>query len=360
VLAGASDQSPATASEASAPTRFAGSPVSIGLPEGDTKAVLADARLRMDSGVCKVSRVSPDGRSIELFTMGQGTFQQTLSRGETLRLDPQGHAGEYSVHLTLLGQFPWWAIVSATGMMLVAVVAVYYWRRVSAAQFRWFWIGVGLWTVAVAVKLIWAMATHKAIIGFLKQHLSSPLLVASGGLYLGIQSSLCEIGLTLLAVVIWRQLGREAGRAIAIGVGAGAFEAFLLGAAQLAAGVMATAGLTSSTQIAAQLAAGAASTPLVWLVGPVERAIAILCHASCRALVLLGFVQRRPMMVFWGFAIFTLLDGIAGAAHVSGKLGTFSVWWIELAILPLALVNVPILRWCWRRGGDRTSRYAPT
>jgi len=63
-------------------------------------------------------------------------------------------------------------------------------------------------------------------------------------------------------------------------------------------------------------------------------------------LILLGLNYRKPMMVFWGFWIFALLDSVAGAAQLSERLGTFSLWWIELAILPFALVSVPILRWC--------------
>ena len=87
----------------------------------------------------------------------------------------------------------------------------------------------------------------------------------------------------------------------------------------------------------------------MWLIGPVERVIAILCHASSRTLILLGVVHRRRMIIVWGFVLFTLLDGIAGGVHVSGKLGTFSPWWVELALLPFALVSVPILRWCYKK-----------
>ncbi len=244
------------------------------------------------------------------------------------------------------------ALVPGLGMILVAAVAVVYWRRASRARFRWFWIGAGLWTVAVAVKVLAALASNAAVLGWLKQSLSYPLFVVCGGLFGGLQSSLCEIGFTLLAVWIWRALGRDAGRAIAIGVGAGAFEAMLLGVGTLAAVALAIAGLPATEPIRQELLKAAATIPLFWLVAPVERVIAILCHASTRALVLLGVTQRRWMMVFWGFAIFTVLDGIAGAAHVSGKMGAFSVWWIELAILPLALISIPILGWCYRRWGE--------
>ncbi len=244
------------------------------------------------------------------------------------------------------------ALVPGLGMILVAAAAVICWRRISRAGFRWFWIGAGLWTIAVAVKVGCALVGNKAVIGLLKDNLPYPLLVVCGGLFVGLQSSLCEIGFTLLAVWIWRVLGRDAGRAIALGVGAGAFEAMLLGLGSLVAVAVAIAGLPGTEPIRQELDKAAATIPLFWLVAPVERVIAILCHASSRALVLLGVAQRRWVMVFWGFAIFTLLDGIAGAAHVSGKLGTFSVWWIELAILPFGLVSIEILARCYRRWGE--------
>jgi hypothetical protein len=93
----------------------------------------------------------------------------------------------------------------------------------------------------------------------------------------------------------------------------------------------------------------AARNPVFWLIASVERVIAILCHVSSRTLVLLGTTHHRPWMVFLGFAIFTILDGIVVAAHLTGALGSFSMWWIELALLPWALVSIPIIRWCYLR-----------
>ena len=235
--------------------------------------------------------------------------------------------------------------------MLVAVVAVVFWRRKSHAAFRWFWIGAGLWTVAVAVKVALALLCDLRLIAVLKASLSHPLYVTCGGLYVGIESSLCEIGFTLLAVLIWRQLGKEAGRAIAIGLGAGGFEAFLVGVGVLVPVIIVLAGLPAAEKLSDAMGMAAATTPLSWLAGPVERIIAILVHASSRALVLLGVAHRRVGMVLAGFAIFTAVDAVAGAAHLSGKLGTFSMWWIELAVLPLAVASIPILRWCYRCWG---------
>jgi hypothetical protein len=162
------------------------------------------------------------------------------------------------------------------------------------------------------------------------------------------------IGFTLLAVLIWHQLGRDAGRAIAIGVGAGAFEALLLGIGTAAGGLSLMFVRGPEVEKAVQALGQVASvTPLLWLIGSVERIIAILCHASSRALILLGVTKKKYMLVFWGFLIFTLLDGIAGGVHVAGLIGKISMWWVELALVPFALASVPILIWCWKGWGGQ-------
>ena len=245
-----------------------------------------------------------------------------------------------------LGIFP------AVGMMIVAAVFVAYWRRVSKLQFKWFWVGAGLWTVAVILKTVFALLAHKKALSMMEEHLSYPLFIIAGGLFVGAYSSLFEIGLTLLAVIIWRKLGTDANRAIGIGIGAGTFEAFLLGVAVLVTVCISLAGLPGGESIREEFDTAAVVTPLFWLVPPLERIIAILCHTTCRILVLLGVVQRKYMMVFWGFLIFTLADGVVGAVIVSEKMGQFSMWWIELAVLPVAIISIPILRWCYRSGGS--------
>lgn len=241
------------------------------------------------------------------------------------------------------------SLFSDLGMLVVGSGALVYWRWVSKVQLRWFWAGAGLWTVAVALKVVCALLTTTPVIGFLKESLPHQLYVVTGAAFVGIQSSLFEIGLTLLAVLICKQLGRDGNRAIGIGVGAGAFEAMVLSLTAFAAVLACLSGVPGTEKIRESIDKVAAVTPLFWLLAPVERAIAILCHASSRALVLLGVTNRKPGMVISGFLIFTTIDGIAGAAHLSGIIGKISMWWIELALLPFALVCIPILCWCFRR-----------
>jgi hypothetical protein len=237
-------------------------------------------------------------------------------------------------------------------MVLVGLAAAWYWWRVSGARARWFWIGTALWTVAVIIKFTIAILANARVVAVLKDHLPHTAFVAAGGLFTGIESSLCEIGLTLLAGLIWKQLGENAGRAIAVGVRAGAFEAVILGLANLASVLAWRAGVPGTEQIGEALQVAAASTPVFWLAGPVERVIAILVHAASRGLVLVGIRHARIGMIAGGFLIFTYIDAIAGGVQISGSLGRVSLWWIELLISTAAFVSLPSIWWLHRRFGD--------
>lgn len=242
-------------------------------------------------------------------------------------------------------------VVSGLGQMGVACAGVACWSLFAKAGAKWFWAGAALWTIAVALKLLCARSAGKAAIGFLHAHLPFPGFVVAGGLYTGVQSSVFEMGLTLLAVFIWPSLGRSSGEAIAVGVGAGAIEALILAVLGLVSTFFNSPESAEAPMPHGDKTIEASATPFFWLLGTVERTIALLCHASSRALLLLGAVHGAYIMIFWGVALFSLLDGVAGALHISGKIQTVSLWWIELALSPFALLSVLILLWCYENYG---------
>lgn len=243
----------------------------------------------------------------------------------------------------------WVFLAPGAGMIVVAVASVILWRRLSYARWRWFAVGAGVWFVAVAIKIVWSVSLDRAVIGALEAHVPARAYHVLGGLYVGVQSSICEIGLTLAAALIWRQMTRAPGRGIAVGVGAGAFEALLLGVTAVAGIIAVVHSHVGGEKALEQLERLARVTPLLWLVAPVERILAILCHTSSRALVLLAVAKKRPLLFWWGFLLFAGLDAVAGYAHVAEHVGKISTWWIELAILPFALVSIPIICWCTRK-----------
>ncbi len=156
-------------------------------------------------------------------------------------------------------------LIPGSGMMLVGALAAFYWRRRSGAEARWFWLGAGLWSISVALKLTWGILTNPFVIGLLKPVLSYPLLyVVCQGLYVGVRSSIFEMGFTILAGLTWRQLGKDASRAIAIGVGAGAFEALFLGLRAVVPMALVVIGAPGTTEEAAKAisAAGRRTAPM--------------------------------------------------------------------------------------------------
>jgi hypothetical protein len=239
------------------------------------------------------------------------------------------------------------SLLAALGMAAVGAAAVICWKRISLLPLRWVWMGAGLWALAVVLKLGCALSVNQKVVVFLASMHSQLLLLAGGGLFLGLESSFFEIGLTIAAVWKWRQLGRDAPRAIGIGVGAGAVEALLMGLVTLVLAAISLSGTPEGMEMAEQTRNLREATPLFWLLPPVERLLALLGHAASRSLVLLGVAHRRPAMVFWGWLMFALVDGVAGVFLLTGKMDHISMWWVELAVLPFALVSVPILRWCW-------------
>jgi uncharacterized membrane protein len=75
---------------------FEGTPVTLEAPRIGAP-VRVHVYLRMDQGVCRVSRVTPEQKQSEMFWMGKGSWHSQLPPGDSLRLDPQGNTGEYWV-----------------------------------------------------------------------------------------------------------------------------------------------------------------------------------------------------------------------------------------------------------------------
>lgn len=246
-------------------------------------------------------------------------------------------------------------LLSGSLMILVGVAFVFGWKAWSHTQWRWFLAGAAIWTGGVALKFLCAYFLNEPTLDALKASLPHVAYVVAGSVSMGLYTGVFEIGITLLACLVWKSMSREPNRAVAVGIGAGGFEAVLLGVVPLAVVLAAVTGIQGSERWVAEAGRFAAATPILWLVGPVERALTILCHTSSRALVLLSVAKRRWSFFWYGFGIMTAIDTIPGVPYLTGTLGQFSVWWLELAVVPFALGSLPIIAWCLRRWPDQAT-----
>jgi uncharacterized membrane protein YhfC len=249
--------------------------------------------------------------------------------------------GEASMNKLLYQQ-----VLSGGLMMLVALAAVVWWQRRSKVQLRWFWAGAGIWTVGVALKFAFAVPLNPIFVGT-GGH-PARIGLAAGIIYCGLMTGIFEIGVTLAAALIWRRLAAEPNRAVAVGLGAGAFEALLVGLAA-SAGCLIAVAVGKGDQVLQALAGPSVSTPLLWLVGPAERVIAIAAHTAARVLVLQA-VAGRTWLGFWvGFTWLSIVDLLAGLALLTGMTKSSSLWWIELMILPFGILGIPLIRYALAR-----------
>jgi uncharacterized membrane protein YhfC len=218
-------------------------------------------------------------------------------------------------------------------MMLVAIASVWFWRNRSGVSWRWFWVGALLWTVAVAVKFGIAIPLNGPLLTGLKSSLPNWGYLTIGTIYGGVMTGITEVLFTFIAALIWPRMAATAPRAVAVGVGAGAFEAALLA-------IIAAAG-TFFTGVGTAAWLGA-------LVPAIERVIAILCHVASRVLSLMAVASRRWVLFVYGFLLLSGIDAVAMYLHLSGQLSTLSFWTAEAMIAPFALISIPITRWCIR------------
>ena len=240
-------------------------------------------------------------------------------------------------------------LVSGIIVVILSIGVVAWWKRRYRESMKWAWLGAGIWAIGVVLKFLFAMLANEPVLAWIKPLFSETLYLLTGSLYIGSLTGIFEIGITLLFAVLIKKMLKNPRIAISIGVGAGAVEALLIGFSQLGNAVYLLYGGQGSSEIMGSLAHTISLNPYFFLLAPVERAITICCHISSRVLTIYA-VSRRKYGYFWaGFLLMTGIDAIAGYAHLSGMLTTTTTWWIELAILPFAVVSIPVVIWCARK-----------
>jgi uncharacterized membrane protein YhfC len=332
-------------------------PLTLDVPK-HTRALEYSVHVDLTEGRAGVRLTDSAGEKRAEFSTG-GSLQisrrvRTWGQTGTWKLEvvPEKAVGTWSVRVVTKSETVPIVLFLAPGLGMVFVggAAVLWWRWQSQAKWRWFWVGAAVWFVGVVLKVVFSILLNQPILKAIDSFVPHTSYLLLGGLYVGLLTGIFEIGVTLVAALIWRRMADDAARGFAVGVGAGAFEAILLGfGVLLTSAVAITMGGPLRDRIAADVDIAANVTRLWWLGPSVERVIAIACHTSSRALVLWGVARGKWFWPFAaGFTIMTAIDAVAGYVHLAGLLGKVSLWWIELAVAPAAVLSIPLLIWCYR------------
>lgn len=265
-------------------------------------------------------------------------------------------SGKWSIKLTESSPTGIFLSLLASGIIIltVCVVLLIKWKVKSGDSFKWPILGAAAWAVSIIAKFLFAYWLNEPVLGFIKSSFGQTGYLSLGSIYIGALTGIFEIGIALIFVLTIKKTYENAYRGIGFGLGAGAIEAMLIGFYQVGALILVISGSRGSGDIITGYTNIAVNTPLVFLVAPVERTIAILCHISSRALVVLAVAKRKQIYFWAGFLILTAIDIIAGYVHLAGYVNTISTWWIELALLPFAIVSFFIIRWYYKNFSKTT------
>ena len=323
-----------------------------------------DFTVQMSRGRAELRILDPAGRELERLGAQVCTIRQPISRATSpgaytaqvtttdaigqWRLRVYGGPAPSTASIKTPGSSPAPGLVGAGCMMLVAFASVWFWRRSSGVAWRWFWVGAAVWTVAVAVKLAIAFATNGPVLLASKPLLPRWAYLTVGTIYGGALTGVTEVLLTAVAALIWRRMAADAARGVAIGVGAGAFEAALLATGAGVVAVLISMGVKLGEDVSASAMTWATAFPPA-----IERATAIACHTASRALVLLAIARGRWSLFFYGFALLSGLDALVMFLYLTGRVGTMSPWAMEALLVPFGLLSIPITIWCIRQWPQR-------
>jgi len=309
-------------------------------------------RVELQEGLVHIRLVGPNGKILTDASGGRFTLtgpkedEQCAPGQYLIEIQSERAVGTWRVTIYDKSYSPAMhssSLVAGKLMALVGVLAVWGWRWRSRAAWRYFLIGGAIWAAGVALKSGWALLLNAPIFKAIGESLSAHAAFMTNVMYIGLLTGVFEIGVTVVAAKAWPRLSLDAGRGVAIGIGAGAAEAIALGMA-----------ISLSAVFRPEAAiAGPFSLSLV----PVaERLLALLCHASSRAMVLFAAATRRWRWAWGGFILLTGVDTVAGAFLLSKERATLNPWLLELALVPFAIASIIVLVVVVKRWPDRNAR----
>lgn len=222
------------------------------------------------------------------------------------------------------------ALLAGVGMLLVALGYVTY-ALVRKLGLAYLGLGALAWGLTVALKFAWAIPLNAPIYNALTGGLSEGLANLIFYVYVGALTGVFEGAITWL-VLRYTRLGQVRwGRALAFGIGFGAFEALLLGLSSLGSVLVALTAPESlppmTLEQIAQLNDVLFGLAPVW-----ERFFTVLIHIFANVLLFYGAVKREARWFWLSFAYKTGIDAVAAVAQLQGLVTPGDIWIIEAVV----------------------------
>lgn len=314
-------------------------------------AIALNTNLRVGRGSLKM--VTPSGRRVV-----EVGYPSRRSQYREI-LGPFGEPGEYLVEVAAESAAGRYRVVLAnapetqlTSTMLVqglaaavlAVLVLGIWLAVRRPGFRWVLAGVAVWLFGEVLKGVVHGRFGALLLPWLEEQLPRTAHVAAGAAYHFLMGGMFEMGAVVAVAVLWSGLARTGEGAAAQGVAGGAAGALFNGVGQLSNAVASVMNWAGASILLTGFVLTSTRTPLPESAFPCWAMLMLVIQAGGRTLALRSVAAGR-----WGpfAAAFVLVGGaraIDGTAHVADPLLPWSLWWTNLALVPLAVAGGIALR----------------
>jgi uncharacterized membrane protein YhfC len=235
-------------------------------------------------------------------------------------------------------------LISPVGMILVGLVALFYWRRKTGILWIYFGFGALIWVIAIAIKLLMDFTVTTPFYLYLYSYGALTALIGLS-LYVGLRTGLLESGLSYLGVNHTNFRAMNLNQALAFGIGFGAIEAITLGLQTLLNLIVLILDPSLAALLPPAQQASLNAPTIVVFAAIVERAFVLLIHVFASVLVIYAVVSRMIRYLIYSILFKTLVDGMIPA--LTTYINTSAVAGIYEIEAPIAVLGVISLLGTW-------------
>jgi uncharacterized membrane protein YhfC len=307
--------------------------------------VIIEAKGNVQSGTLAFTMVDKDGKVVwnsGRFGSGAFSFQ---SRYVPLTPGTYSLGATWAANTTVTYDIVWRSVsltpvvlLGGLGMILVALLFVGY---SASRRLGWGYIGLGalFWAGTVVIKFVLAIPLNPVLYNaiFVPDQLFAPGSLLFD-LYVGVLTGLTEVLLSWL-LLRYTRLGKVGwGKALAFGIGFGAFEALLLGSSNLTGALI---GMLAPQTLGAAIGGFVVlNNPLYGLAPIIERIFTIFIHILSNVLLFYGVAKGQSRWLWVSFAYKVGIDAIAGFAQIWGVVQLSHLWLIEGFVVLFGLAGI--------------------
>jgi uncharacterized membrane protein YhfC len=243
-------------------------------------------------------------------------------------------------------------LISPIGMILVGLVALFYWRRKTKVFWIYFGFGALIWVIAIAIKLLMDVTVTTPFYLYLYSYGALNALMGLS-FYVGLRTGLLESGLSYLGVKYTNFRSMNLYQALAFGIGFGAIEAIALGLQALLNLIVLILDPSLASLLSPAQQASLNAPTAVAFAAIIERAFVLIIHVFASVLVVYSIVSGKIRYLVYSILYKTLVDGMIPAltTHINSSTVT-GVYEIELPIVALGIIAFFGTRWIMKKYGE--------